>query len=65
MNLRSKKVRSAIFDSLHYSGDRLVECTLCEELGVSRTVAREVLRHLETEGLVDTPPNQRPIAASA
>ncbi|MBN3811598.1 GntR family transcriptional regulator [Paraburkholderia sp. Ac-20347] len=56
-------MRSAIFDSRFQPGDRLVERTLCEELGVSRTMVREVLRHLETEGLVDTLPNHGPIVA--
>jgi DNA-binding GntR family transcriptional regulator len=61
--LALEKLRSAIFDARFQPGDRLVERTLCEELGVSRTVVREVLRHLETEGLVDTSPNQGPIVA--
>ncbi|PQV47662.1 GntR family transcriptional regulator [Paraburkholderia sp. BL21I4N1] len=61
--LALEKMRSAILDSRFQPGDRLVERALCEELGVSRTVVREVLRHLETEGLVDTLPNQGPIVA--
>jgi GntR family transcriptional regulator, trigonelline degradation regulator len=61
--LALEKMRSAILDARFQPGDRLVERTLCEELGVSRTVVREVLRHLETEGLVDTLPNQGPIVA--
>ncbi|MDR6495243.1 DNA-binding GntR family transcriptional regulator [Paraburkholderia terricola] len=61
--LALEKLRSAIFDARFQPGDRLVERTLCDELGVSRTVVREVLRHLETEGLVDTLPNQGPIVA--
>ena len=61
--LALEKMRSAIFDARFQPGDRLVERTLCEELGVSRTVVREVLRHLETEGLVDSLPNQGPIVA--
>jgi GntR family transcriptional regulator, trigonelline degradation regulator len=61
--LALEKMRSAIFDARFQPGDRLVERTLCEELGVSRTVVREVLRHLETEGLVDNLPNQGPIVA--
>jgi len=61
--LTLEKMRSAIFDARFLPGDRLVERTLCEELGVSRTVVREVLRHLETEGLVEILPNHGPIVA--
>lgn len=48
------KVRLAILSQYFKPGQRLVERNLCEELGVSRTVVREVLRHLETEGLVES-----------
>ncbi|MEC5406412.1 GntR family transcriptional regulator [Paraburkholderia sp. MPAMCS5] len=58
-----EKMRAAILDAHFRPGERLVERSLCEELGVSRTVVREVLRHLETEGLVDSIPNQGPIVA--
>ncbi len=61
--LALERMRTAILDARFLPGDRLVERTLCEELGVSRTVVREVLRHLETEGLVDIVPNQGPIVA--
>ncbi|QGZ64766.1 GntR family transcriptional regulator [Paraburkholderia acidisoli] len=61
--LALEKMRSAILDARFQPGDRLVERALCEELGVSRTVVREVLRHLETEGLVATLANQGPIVA--
>lgn len=61
--LALEKMRSAILDARFQPGDRLVERALCEELGVSRTVVREVLRHLEAEGLVATLPNQGPIVA--
>ena len=57
------KMRQAIFAAHFKPGDRLVERTLCEELGVSRTVVREVLRQLEAEGLVETIPHQGPIVA--
>lgn len=57
------KVRLAILNQYFKPGQRLVERTLCEELGVSRTVVREVLRHLETEGLVQSIPQQGPIVA--
>jgi len=61
--LTLEKVRSAIFSQYFKPGQRLVERTLCEELDVSRTVVREVLRHLETEGLVESVPQQGPIVA--
>ncbi|KND60562.1 putative regulator PutR for proline utilization, GntR family [Candidatus Burkholderia verschuerenii] len=61
--LALQKMRTAILDARFLPGDRLVERALCEELGVSRTVVREVLRHLETEGLIQTLPNQGPIVA--
>ena len=56
-------MRDAILDSLLLPGERLVERQLCERLGVSRTVVREVLRHLESEGLVETVPHQGPSVA--
>lgn len=61
--LALEKMRTAILDAHFQPGERLVERSLCEILGVSRTVVREVLRHLETEGLVDSIPNQGPIVA--
>jgi DNA-binding GntR family transcriptional regulator len=62
--LTLEKMRDAIIGQYFQPGQRLVERTLCDELGVSRTVVREVLRHLETEGLVMTQPNQGPIVAT-
>ena len=61
--LTLEKVRSAIFSQYFKPGQRLVERTLCEELDVSRSVVREVLRHLETEGLVESVSQQGPIVA--
>jgi len=58
--LTLEKLRDAILDFRFQPGERLVERTLCDRLGVSRTVVREVLRHLEAEGLVETIPNQGP-----
>lgn len=48
------RVRSAIVLGRFPSGERLVERTLCDQLGVSRSVVREVIRTLEAEGLVET-----------
>lgn len=61
--LTLEKLRGAIAEGFYRPGDRLIERTLCDQLGVSRTVVREVLRHLETEGLVETVAHQGPIVA--
>jgi len=52
--LALEKLRAAILEFRFRPGDRLRERDLCEQLGVSRSIVREVLRHLETEGLVET-----------
>lgn len=57
------KVRNAIITGYFPSGKRLVERTLCEELGLSRSVVREVIRYLEAEGLVEILPNKGPIVS--
>jgi DNA-binding GntR family transcriptional regulator len=57
------KLRGAIMQFHFAPGERLTERRLCEELGVSRTVVREVLRHLETEGLVETTLHRGPAVA--
>lgn len=61
--LTLEKMREAIHNLYFQPGERLVERDLCEQLGVSRTIVREVLRHLETEGLVAILPNRGPIVA--
>lgn len=62
--LTLENMRGAIFSGHFKPGERLVERNLCEQLDVSRSVVREVLRHLETEGLVESVPHQGPVVAS-
>ena len=57
------RLRSAIIAGRFQGGDRLVERTLCDQLGVSRSVVREAIRYLEAEGLVETAPRAGPIVA--
>lgn len=57
------KVRQAIITGYFKAGQRLVERQLTEQLGVSRSVVREVIRYLEAEGLIDVLPNKGPIVA--
>lgn len=47
------RVRSAILEGRIVPGERLIERSLGEKLGVSRSVIREVIRNLESEGLVE------------
>lgn len=63
--LTLEKMREAIVSLRFRPGDRLVERDLCEQLGVSRTVVREVLRHLEAEGIVQTQGHRGPVVAKA
>lgn len=59
-----ESLRGAITSNLLKPGDRLVERNLCETMGVSRTVVRECIRHLESERLVVGIPNSGFIVAS-
>ncbi|UTW00939.1 GntR family transcriptional regulator [Marinomonas rhizomae] len=59
-----ESLRGAITSNLLKPGDRLVERTLCESMGVSRTIVRECIRHLESERLVVGIPNAGFIVAS-
>jgi DNA-binding GntR family transcriptional regulator len=54
-------LRHAIIDGRLAPGARLIERELIELLGVSRTVVREALRQLESEGLIATIPNKGPV----
>src|SRR5215467_4635318 len=55
-----ERLRDAILNFQFKAGERLVERSLCEKLGVSRTVVREALRQLEAEGLVENLPQHGP-----
>jgi DNA-binding GntR family transcriptional regulator len=51
-------MRRAILDFRYKPGQRLIERELIEQIGVSRTTIREVLRALDAEGLVTTIPHR-------
>jgi DNA-binding GntR family transcriptional regulator len=57
-------IRAAILDFRLKPGQRLVERELIEQLGVSRTTVREVLRQLTTEGLVTVIPQKGAIVTA-
>lgn len=59
--LAQNAIRAAIMDFRFVPGQRLTERTLCGELGVSRSVVREVLRTLEAEGLVEVSAQRGPM----
>lgn len=52
------EIKDAILSGRYRPGDRLVEESLAEWLGVSRNPVREALRHLETEGFVQITPRR-------
>src|SRR5712691_12463113 len=52
-------LRECILDGTLTPGTKLSQVTLSEQLGISRTPLREVLRMLQEEGLVEIEPNQR------
>jgi DNA-binding GntR family transcriptional regulator len=56
-------IRDAIAVGYFRSGERLRERTLCEMTGVSRTLVREALRQLESEGVIEVLPHRGPIVA--
>jgi DNA-binding GntR family transcriptional regulator len=59
-----EKLRGAIIEGHLPPGTRLVERNLCELLGVSRTLVREILRQLEAEGWIQNPPYKGPTVAT-
>jgi DNA-binding GntR family transcriptional regulator len=52
-------LRECILNGTLTPGTKLSQVTLAQQLGVSRTPLREVLRMLQEEGLVEIEPNQR------
>ena len=52
-------VRASILDGTIPPGAKISQASLAQQLGVSRTPLREVLRMLQEEGLVEFSPNQR------
>ncbi len=61
--LARDRLRGAIISGHFKSGDRLVERVLCDQLGVSRSIVREVICFLEADGLVEIAPRSGPIVA--
>lgn len=61
--LALENLRQAILSGHFKPGERLIERHLCEQLDVSRSIVREALRHLETEGLVESVAHQGPVVA--
>lgn len=59
----TESIRQAIAVGRYKSGDRMPERDLCEMTGVSRTLIREALRQLESEGLVEVIPHKGPVVA--
>jgi DNA-binding GntR family transcriptional regulator len=60
----SDKLREAILAGSFKPGQRLVERELWQSLGVSRTVLREALQHLQAEGLITIVPHKGPVVAT-
>ena len=57
----TESIRYAIALGKFKAGDRLPERELCEMTGVSRTLVREALRQLESEGLLKVLPHRGPV----
>ncbi|MEG0307037.1 MAG: GntR family transcriptional regulator [Clostridium sp.] len=53
-----RQLRNAIFSNLIKPGERLIENSIAQAMGVSRTPVREALRQLESEGLATNIPRK-------
>lgn len=60
----TESIRNAIAVGRYRAGERMPERDLCEITGVSRTLVREALRQLESEGLVTVIAHKGPVVAS-
>lgn len=60
----TENIRYAIATGRFKGGERLPERELCEMTGVSRTLIREALRQLESEGLIEVVPHRGPVVAT-
>lgn len=58
-----ESIRNAIVTGYFKPGERLLERRLCEMIGVSRTLVREALRQLESEGLIEVVAHRGPKVA--
>lgn len=62
----AKTATDEVYDALHEMistqklspGDRLLEVSIAQMLGVSRTPVREAIRRLQQDGLVEIQPNK-------
>ncbi|POF29114.1 GntR family transcriptional regulator [Roseibium marinum] len=59
-----ESIRQAIAMGRFNAGDRMPERDLCEMTGVSRTLVREALRQLESEGLIQVIAHKGPVVAT-
>lgn len=59
----TESIRNAIAAGRFKAGDRLPERELCELTGVSRTLVREAMRQLESEGVIKVEPHRGPFVA--
>jgi DNA-binding GntR family transcriptional regulator len=57
----TESIRQAIAVGYFKSGERMPERDLCDMTGVSRTLVREALRQLESEGIVEVIPHKGPV----
>lgn len=60
-----EKIKEAIIKGHFKPGEKLVEQTLAQEMGVSRTPVREAIRRLEAEGFVISIPRKGVVVSRA